>query len=260
MPLRGVIFDLDNTLVPEMANYERAFDDAVAPIITSLGIEAVALRSAVFNASRELWLGSPHADLFLRLGIGSPTSMVTDLPGAPYDAIREWLPTYRREAWARGLRACGMVEPSGVDAALDIAFRERQRVFAPPFTDALAAVRDAASRYALVLATNGPGDVQRRKLSASGLADFFPVVVASGDVGFGKPDARLFAWALSGLGVNASDAVSVGDSVEKDVVGAHAAGIRSVLLDRSGSVQKTGEAERVIGSLDELAATLGSLD
>ena len=259
MPIKAVIFDLDNTLVPEMENYERAFVDAVAPLVAAHAIDAIELRRAVFDASRDLWLGSLHADRFRLLGIGSPTSMVTDLPGAPYDAIREWLPAYRREAWLRGLRTRGVIDAEGLAERLDVAFRERQRAFAPPFDDALAAVRDAAGRYALVLATNGPGDVQRRKLDASGLAAFFPVVVASGDIGLGKPDERFFAHALSAIGVRAADAISVGDSEEKDVLGARSAGVRSVLLDRGGGGIDS-HAERVIRTLDQLASVLASID
>src|SRR5437764_2339479 len=158
VPVTAVIFDLDNTLVPEMANYERAFDEAVAPLLASLGVSVEALRGAVFAASRELWLGAPEAGLFLRLGIGSPTSLVTDLPGERFDAMRDRLSAYRRESWRRGLKSCGLSDADDLAAALDDAFRERQRTFSPPFPDAVAAVRDAARRYRLVLATNGPGD------------------------------------------------------------------------------------------------------
>jgi putative hydrolase of the HAD superfamily len=258
VPVTAVIFDLDNTLVPEMANYERAFDDAVAPLVASRGVAVETLRRAVFAASRELWLGMPDADVFLGLGIGSPTSMVTDLPGVRFDAMRDRLPAYRRESWRRGLRACGVSEDDDLAAALDDAFRVRQRTFAPAFPDALTAVRDTARRYRLVLATNGPGDVQRRKIDAAGLAPFFPAFIASGDIGHGKPDPRIFAHALSAIGANAADAVSVGDSIEKDVVGARTAGIRSVLVDRARTGDGGG-AERVIGSLGELAGALASL-
>src|SRR5438270_1171053 len=135
MPVTAVIFDLDNTLVPEMANYERAFDDAIGPLVTPRGMSVAALRRAVFDASHELWRAAPHADLFVALGIGSPTSMVTDLPGARFDAIRGSLPAYRREAWLRGLRACGAAADMSLADALDGAFRERQRGFSPPFAD-----------------------------------------------------------------------------------------------------------------------------
>ena len=254
----AVIFDLDNTLVPEMANYERAFDDGVASLLSSAGLAPSTLRRAVFGASRELWLGSPHADLFVRLGIGSPTSLVTDLPGARFDAIREWLPAYRREAWRRGLEANG-VNDEALAGELDAAFRARQRAFSPPYSDALAAVRRAARGYKLVLATNGPGDVQRWKLKASGLAPYLPIVIASGDVGHGKPDPKIFADALAAIGARADDAVSVGDSVEKDVAGAREAGVRSVLVARSGQPLDGGGADQVITSLDELEAALWSL-
>ena len=257
MPVTAVIFDLDNTLVPEMANYQRAFDDAIAPLLASLGVSVEGLRRAVFAASGELWLGLPEAGIFARLGIGSPTSLVTDLPGARFDAMRDRLSAYRRESWRRGLRACGLSDRDDLAGPLDLAFRERQRRFSPPFPDAVAAVRDAASRYRLVLATNGPGDVQQRKVEAAGLAPFFPTVIASGDIGHGKPDPRIFAHALAAIGANAADAVSVGDSIEKDVAGARSAGLRSVLVDRTRTAEGGG-AERVIGSLGELGGALAS--
>ena len=301
MPVTAVIFDLDNTLVPEMANYQRAFDDAIAPLLASLGVSVEGLRRAVFAASGELWLGLPEAGIFARLGIGSPTSLVTDLPGARFDAMRDRLSAYRRESWRRGLRACGLsdrddridggqgrrVDEVGVDGdpqhaakvlrhggqtglpgrRLEVVClvddqpvrpaRPRPRRFSPPFPDAAAAVRDAASRYRLVLATNGPGDVQRRKVEAAGLAPFFPAVIASGDIGHGKPDPRIFAHALAAIGANAADAVSVGDSIEKDVAGARSAGLRSVLVDRTRTTDGGG-AERVIGSLGELGGALAS--
>ena len=59
-------------------------------------------------------------------------------------------------------------------------------------------------------------------------------VVTSAEVGASKPDARIFAAGLQAAGCSAGEALHVGDSLDNDVAGARAAGIRAVHLDRSG--------------------------
>jgi putative hydrolase of the HAD superfamily len=47
-----------------------------------------------------------------------------------------------------------------------------------------------------------------------------------------KPHPTIFQAALDALGVNAVDAVMVGDSLEEDVEGARALGMHAILIDR----------------------------
>ena len=77
--------------------------------------------------------------------------------------------------------------------------------------------------------------------------------VSSGSHGKVKPSPLIFAAALELLGVTASDAVMVGDSVEDDIEGAEAAGMTAVLLDRAG---RFPERANRIESLRELPAAL----
>ena len=85
-----------------------------------------------------------------------------------------------------------------------------------------------------------------------GLAPYFEVVVASHDqrVRSAKPDAAIFEYALNAVGVPAEEAVHVGDSFEADIIGAHAAGIRALLLDRDGT--QTGQWGETIQTLHAL--------
>ena len=85
-----------------------------------------------------------------------------------------------------------------------------------------------------------------------GLAPYFDVVVASHDqrVRSAKPDAAIFEYALNAVGVSAEEAVHIGDSFEADIMGAHAAGIRAILLDRDGT--QTGRWEETIQTLHAL--------
>jgi len=64
------------------------------------------------------------------------------------------------------------------------------------------------------------------------LIDFTAI---SGAVGHEKPDRRIFDAAVAQTGLSAATVLHVGDSVESDLRGAIAAGLRGILLDRPGA-------------------------
>lgn len=264
MPVRGLIIDLDNTLVPEFPSYERAFDDGCGPIASEFSLDVSALRRSVFEASHELWRSSPWSAECLRLGIGSPTSLLTDMTaGRPEHAdLRAWMPEYRRAAWDRGLAAHGVATASreALGRRFDAAFRARQRLFCPPYPDAMPALERVAREYRLAITTNGPSDVQRAKLRASGLERYFPIVVVSEEIGSGKPEAAMSRIALERLDIGADEAVVVGDSRERDIAGARNAGVASILVDR-GVQRSEGSpsADVTIASLAGLPAALAAI-
>jgi putative hydrolase of the HAD superfamily len=80
--------------------------------------------------------------------------------------------------------------------------------------------------------------------------------VSSSVLGFMKPDPRIFRAALGQVGVEPARAVMVGDSLAHDVEGALAAGMRGVLLARTGQSAATREDVPVIASLRDLPAVL----
>jgi putative hydrolase of the HAD superfamily len=79
-------------------------------------------------------------------------------------------------------------------------------------------------------------------------------VVSSGLHGKTKPHPTIFLAALERLGVSAEEAVMVGDSVEDDVEGAKATGMRGLLLDREN---RYPEIEEKLTDLRGLPAALG---
>jgi putative hydrolase of the HAD superfamily len=255
----ALLVDLDNTLVPEFANYAAAFAAACAEAVRERGLGLASVRDAVFDVARDRWLASPVADYCGRVGIGSPTSLLSDFPGEGPElaALREWAPAYRRDAWRDGLRAAGVRDADLLADPLSNAFRRRFREHCPPYLDAAPALEGLEPDYVLGVATNGPVDVQRLKLTVSGLRRFFRVVVASTEVGVGKPDRRIFDVAVAQLGVPSGDVLVVGDSLEKDVAGAAAAGLRCVWVNRLGSARDAGPIPAAeIRSLRELPALL----
>jgi putative hydrolase of the HAD superfamily len=67
-----------------------------------------------------------------------------------------------------------------------------------------------------------------------GLTDYFEVIVSSVGAGAMKPDARIFLKTLARLGVDPKEAWHVGDNYWADVLGARAAGMTPVFVDRVG--------------------------
>lgn len=69
-------------------------------------------------------------------------------------------------------------------------------------------------------------------LDKFGLREFFDAVIISGEVNQRKPSSRIFNRALQALGVNASEAVFVGDMLDLDVRGPKNVGMITVLIER----------------------------
>jgi HAD superfamily hydrolase (TIGR01662 family) len=81
--------------------------------------------------------------------------------------------------------------------------------------------------------------------------------ISSAEHGFMKPHRSIFDAALQKAQVRAADAVMVGDSLKADIEGAQAAGLRGVLLRRSGEHPTTLPGDvSVITSLHELLEVL----
>ena len=143
------------------------------------------------------------------------------------------------------------------------------------FDDALPCIdrlTDAGTRVGII--TNGEPHYQQVKLDRTGLADRFEHVIASGALGFAKPDPRIFLEACRLFDVAPSEAAYVGDRLQTDAIGAANAGLTGVWLNRFGDnvvagalghgtpvgesaidvarAEAAGAGVRIISSLDEL--------
>lgn len=113
-----------------------------------------------------------------------------------------------------------------------------------------------AARYRLGVVSNFYGNL-RRVLSDVKLLPLFAVAVDSAEVGWSKPDARIFHAALGPLGVPPGRAVFVGDSQARDMAGAKGIGMRHVWLHpgRNGG-EPCCARDVVIRALGELPGAL----
>ncbi|MBU1319665.1 MAG: HAD family hydrolase [candidate division Zixibacteria bacterium] len=77
----------------------------------------------------------------------------------------------------------------------------------------------------------------RATLSELSLTQYFDSIVISADVGFKKPDPRIFSVALKETGLRSDEVIYVGDTSE-DVDGAVAAGMKPILIQRRDESSK----------------------
>jgi putative hydrolase of the HAD superfamily len=114
--------------------------------------------------------------------------------------------------------------------------RERQVV--PGARELLEALR---GRAAVAIVTNNAQAEQEEKLRTLDIAHLVDALVTSEAAGVAKPDPAIFQRALDQIGCRAEDAVMLGDSWTADVIGAQAAGIRAIWLNRHGRAYPGGE-------------------
>jgi 2-haloalkanoic acid dehalogenase type II len=87
--------------------------------------------------------------------------------------------------------------------------------------------------YKLGLLTNSLYQTYEKLVEKTGLEQHFDFVVKSFDVGFLKPDPRMFKLMLDKFSMDKKEIVMVGDSMKKDVAGAEGSGIKAILIDRN---------------------------
>ena len=120
------------------------------------------------------------------------------------------------------------------------------------FDDALPTLKELKQQNFIVgLLSNFDKDMKPifRELSLEPYLDF---AVTSKEVGADKPSPLIFQTALQRAGVDASEAIHVGDQYKIDVVGARGAGITPILIDRYNFHPEITDCPR-IHSLSELS-------
>lgn len=166
----------------------------------------------------------------------------------------------------RRARARDFVVPFGIDLSVDSmadtwfnGYFSHYVAHSALHTDALSCLATlGAAGYRIGVITNGDLAFQTAKIERIGLAPFVEHIVASGEFGVAKPDPRIFAHACSLFGVSPDSVSYTGDRLATDALGAAAAGLRGVWLDRPGGA-RPGELAAaaasgipVIRGLDEL--------
>jgi putative hydrolase of the HAD superfamily len=227
--LRGVLFDLDDTLADSAGADRRVWAD-IAELIGERfpGLDGEALRDRYEEAFER------HYREFL-------------------EGRTDFL-TFRRRRLGEALEPWGELD----DDLFERYTAEKARVpdVIAPFSDAVATLRALrAVGIRVGVLTNGPSEMQRRKLEASGLGPELDAVTISGEIGVAKPDPEAFRIALERLGTRPKETAMVGDSLENDVLGGLQAGLAQVVWmprARAGDLPPGAHLAREIADVPRL--------
>ena len=123
-----------------------------------------------------------------------------------------------------------------------------------PYPEVPAALRRLrAAGHRLVVVSNWDVSLHEM-LRRSGLDGLLDAAISSAEAGAPKPSPAIFRRALELVGAQAGDGLHAGDSLEHDVAGARAAGLRPVLVARGPGRFDAPAGVAVIASLAELPA------
>ncbi len=131
--------------------------------------------------------------------------------------------------------AANGIQPTWLVTAADL-YQTALCSQAHPLTGAqetLAALKAAGYKLGLLSNTMFTGAAHINDLRRFGLDSYFDAMLFSADAGKWKPQPTPYWHVLGELGVDPANAVFIGDAPEHDIVGAHAAGMRAVLIRAS---------------------------
>ena len=227
MPYQWILFDADGTLF----DYDRAESSAISEL----------WRQSEMPESAEL------LDTYRRLN------------GALWKRFEAGEVTAAQIKTERFAQLLDELDLEGEPAALSAAYLEclgRQTHLLPGAAELIDSL--SGSRR-LGLITNGLSSVQRSRLGLSTIGPSFEAVVISEEIGFAKPDPRIFEAAFDAMGRPAKDEVlMVGDNLTADIAGAKRFGLATCWLNLGGVAESDGVGPTFeIQQLAELSRLLG---
>ncbi len=236
---RVLLLDLDDTILDDSGQVHECWSAACASHADRLApLDAAMVADAIRKTSRWYWADAER-----------------------HRAGRLVLDAARREVVRLALVELGIGDQL-LAASIGDNYTHRRDVGMTPLPEAIDTVRwlrDSGRRLALL--TNGAGPAQRKKIVRFGLAELFDAILIEGEMGFGKPDARVYHHALAALQVRPSDAWMVGDNLEFDVHAPQKLGISGVWIDIRGRELTESphvSPNHIIGSLSQLRSLIQS--
>lgn len=241
-----VLFDVDDTLVVEMATEMAVMLDACELAEERRDVDSEELYDALLERSEALWRDSPEHAYCESIGFASFEGLWSTFEGdvPQMKRLREWAPAYRHEAWARALSDVS-VEDGALADELAEAYRVERRKRHVVFDETIDVLKDLRGDYRLGIVTNGAVDIQQSKIKGAGLAKYFEAVVIASEVGVGKPDPKPFRAILREMDVGAGETAMVGNDLDSDIQGAKNADLFAVWLSRGRSRADHGVAPDV---------------
>jgi putative hydrolase of the HAD superfamily len=260
--IKAVFFDLDDTLLWDQKSVKEAFVATCTYASEKYNLKPEELEEAVRKEARELYASYETYEFTQMIGINPFEGLWGNFldDHDEFRKMKDIVPTYRKEAWTRGLRALGIHDDAfGAELAEHFPLERRKTPFV--YEETFEVLDQLKGKYKLLLLTNGSPDLQNTKLDiTSELVPYFDEIVISGAFGRGKPDPSIFDHALSLMDLKKDEAIMVGDNLMTDILGSSRVGMKSVWINRHDKERNEVIPTYEITHLSELHSILDKLN
>ncbi|MGG1663127.1 HAD family hydrolase [Brevibacillus sp. NRS-1366] len=237
MAIKAILFDLDDTLLWDERSVKEAFQATCAEAARHYEIDTERLEQEVRREARSMYETFEAFPFTKMIGINPFEGLWAQFLEGEQEEFRKlqsFVPSYRREAWTRGLRALG-IENEELGRRLGEMFPAERRNRPIVYEETFEVLDQLKEKYKLLLLTNGSPDLQKEKLAGvPNLAAYFDHIIISGDFGQGKPAASIFEHAMGLLEITAEEGVMIGDKLTTDIQGSNSVGMRNMWINRHG--------------------------
>lgn len=123
--------------------------------------------------------------------------------------------------------------------------------------DAQAMLKSLHGKYKLGLVSNfAIPECVLKLLKASHIDSFFDVIVISAAINKRKPSPEIFMTTLKMLGVSADETVFVGDTIDADIDGPKAVGMKTIYIERRKQEESKFSPDKIIKSLSAVISAI----
>jgi len=204
---KAIFFDVDDTLV----DHKECEKQALQNIFTKIGVPYENRFQEVFRPiEKRLWYDRTKTLEEIVLGRFEELFTALNIPNTDYAAANEY--------FVEGLA--------------------KTRVL---FADAYDVVSYLHGKgYKLGVVTNGLSILQKQRILDTPIGKFIDDIIVSEESGVPKPHPKIFQLLLKRMKLKNTEVIMVGDMLDKDIRGAHSAGMKAVWINRKN---KPNESE-----------------
>ncbi len=228
--IKAVLLDIDNTILDFDAYVKEALEKGFSAF--SLGTYTKSVYETFVNINNGLWRALEKGNLTM-----------DELFSVRFNTVFSHL----------GIHADGQ--------AFEKYFAEYLNESAIPIEGADALTEYLGKKYILAAASNGPYRQQAHRLQLANMDRHFTYLFISGNIGASKPSKAFFDHCLHALNekipILPEEIIMIGDSPTSDIMGAQAAGMKSIYFDRNRqSLKEPLPTNYVVHTLNEIFSIL----
>ncbi len=222
MNIKGIIFDINGTLIDIHTN--EWHDEVYRVLSNLLSYQGIALAPndvkynffEIMKEQRAAGGDDRHREfdvigIFRKIIAEHSTDFTRALPREKYDQLPILLAEVHRAA---------------------------SRFRLQPYPGVEDTIRQLHSKYRLAVISDAQTPYALPELHAAGLSGYFDPIIISGDIGYRKPDLRLFSSALSAMNMDPSEVLHVGNDMYRDIYGAQRLKLKTVFFKSNQGAQE----------------------